>query len=79
MLEEMSIVVLAVLDVENVPINKERPIEQQIPREPCHSGRIVWQPDRFMSSGEALEAGAIGHEDNPYTYNETMGNVDANF
>ena len=30
-----------------------------------------------MSSGEALEAEAIGHEDNPYTYNEAMRDVDA--
>ncbi|KAL5545175.1 hypothetical protein UlMin_008959 [Ulmus minor] len=30
-----------------------------------------------MSGGEALEAEAIGHEDDPYTYNEAMGDVDA--
>ena len=32
-----------------------------------------------MFSGEALEAEAIGHEDVPYTYNEVMRYVDANF
>ena len=30
-----------------------------------------------MSGGEALEAEAIGHDDDPYTYNEDMGDVDA--
>ncbi|KAL5582278.1 hypothetical protein UlMin_014720 [Ulmus minor] len=30
-----------------------------------------------MSGGETLEAEAIGHEDDPYTYNEAMGDVDA--
>ena len=42
MLEEMSnsIVTLAVLDVENVLINEEIPIEQQTPREPHRSERI---------------------------------------
>jgi len=32
----------------------------------------------FISSGEALEVEAIGYEDDPYTYNETMRDVDAN-
>ena len=31
-----------------------------------------------MSSGEALEAEAIRHGDDPYTYNEAVGDVDAN-
>ena len=31
-----------------------------------------------MSNGEALEVEAIGHDDNPYTYNEAMGDIDAN-
>ena len=31
-----------------------------------------------MSSGEALVAEAIRHEDDPYTYNEAMRDVDAN-
>lgn len=30
-----------------------------------------------MSSGEALEAEIIGHKDDPYTYDEAMGDVDA--
>ena len=77
MLEEMSnsIVTLVVHDVENVPINEERLIVQQTPRESRHSGRIVWQPDRFMSSGKALEAETIGHEDDCFTYNEAITNV----
>ena len=28
-----------------------------------------------MSGGEALEAEAIGHDDDPYTYNEAMRDV----
>ena len=31
-----------------------------------------------MSGGEALKAKAIGHDDDPYTYNEAMGDVDEN-
>ena len=31
-----------------------------------------------MSSGKALEAETIGHEDDPYTYNKAMKDVDAN-
>ena len=38
---------------------------------------IIRQLDRFMSGGEALEAEVIGHDDDPYTYNEAMGDVDA--
>ena len=63
--------------MEKIPINKQRPIIQQTSRELCNSGRIIRQPDRFMSSGEALEAEIIGHEDDPYTYDEAMGDVDA--
>ena len=32
-----------------------------------------------MSSGKALEAETIGHEDNLYTYNKAMEDVEANF
>ncbi|KAL5569925.1 hypothetical protein UlMin_026500 [Ulmus minor] len=79
MLEDMSnsIVASEVPNVKSDPINEERQTDQQIPREFRRSGRIIWQPDRFMSGGEALEAEAIGHEDDPYTYNEAMGDVDA--
>ncbi len=31
-----------------------------------------------MSNGKALEAGTIGHEDDPYTYNKAMKDVEAN-
>ena len=74
MLEEISnsIVALTIPDAKNILINAKRPIEQQTLREPHHSGRIVWQPNRFMSGGEALEAETIRHEDNLYTYNEVM-------
>ena len=63
--------------MESDPINEERQTDQQIPKELRRSGRIIRQPDRFISGGEALEAEAIGHNDDPYTYNEAMGNVDA--
>ena len=79
MLEDMSnnIVASEVPTVESDPINEERQTDQQIPREFRRSGRIIRQPDMFISSGVALEAKAIGHEDDPYTYNETMADVDA--
>ena len=79
MLEDMSngIVASEVPNVESDQINEERQIDQQIPREFRRSGRIIRQPDRFMSGGKALEAKAIGHKDDPYTYNEAMGDVDA--
>ena len=43
MLEEMSnsIIAMMVPDVEKIPINEERPIEQQTSREFCNSGRII--------------------------------------
>ena len=74
MLEDMpnSIVALNVLNVDSYPINEERQTGQQIPRELYRSGRIIQQPDRFIFSGEA-----IGHEDDPYTYNEAMRDFDA--
>ena len=80
MLEDISISIATstVPNVDSSPINEERQTEQQIPRELCRSGRILQQSDRFMSSGEALEAEAVGHEDVPYTYNKPMGDVDAN-
>ncbi len=61
MLEEISnsIVASVIPNVESISINEERPIERQTPREPHRSGRIFRQPDRFMSSGEALEAKTI--------------------
>ena len=31
-----------------------------------------------MSNGKALKAETIGHEDNPYNYNEAMKDVEAN-
>ncbi|KAL5538373.1 hypothetical protein UlMin_043253 [Ulmus minor] len=79
MLEDMSnnIVASEVPNVESNPINEERQTDQQIPREFRRSGRIIQQPNRFMSGGEALEAEAIGHKDDPYTYNEAMGDFDA--
>ena len=78
MLEDMSnsIVASEVPNVESDLINEERQTDQQIPKEFRRSGRIIRQPDRFMSGGEALEAEAIGHEDDPYTYNEAMRDVD---
>ncbi|KAL5564391.1 hypothetical protein UlMin_027555 [Ulmus minor] len=79
-LEDMSnrIVSSEVPNVDSYPINEERQTEQQIPKGLRRSWRIIRQPDRFMSSGEALEAELIGHENDPYTYNEAMGDVDAN-
>ena len=78
MVEDMSnnIVALEVPNMDSYPINEERQTEQQIPRELRRSGRIIRQPDRFMSGGEALEVEAIRHDDDPYTYNEVIGDVD---
>lgn len=68
-----------VSNVESVPIMKERPTEQQPPRKPHRSWRIVRQLDRFMSGSETYEAEAIGHnDDNPCTYDEAIEDVDAN-
>lgn len=79
-LEDMSnsIVASVIPAVESVPINEEKPIEQKNPKELRHSGRIIRRPNRFMSSGEALKAKAVGHEDDPCTYSETVGDVGAN-
>ena len=80
MLEDMSnnIVASGVPNMDSYPINEERQTEQQIPRELRRTGRIVRQPDRFMSNGKAIEVEAIGHDDDAYNYNEAMGDVDAN-
>ena len=80
MLEDMSnnIVASEIPNVESDPINEERQTDQQISREFRRSRRIIQQPDRFMFSGEALEADTIKHDDDPYTYNEVVGDVDAN-
>ena len=79
MLEDMSnnIAASEVPNVESDPINEERQIDQQIPREFRRSGRIIRQPERFMFGDEALEVEAIEHENDPYTYNEAIGDVDA--
>ncbi|KAL5555240.1 hypothetical protein UlMin_037476 [Ulmus minor] len=72
MLEDISnsMVASAVPNVDSYPINEERKMEQQIPRELYRSGRIIRQLDRFMSNGEALEIETIGHDNDPYIYNE---------
>ena len=45
---------------------------------PCHSGRIVRPPIRFIGLGETYEAIPEEAESNPYTYEETMNDTDAN-
>ena len=44
---------------------------------PCHSERVVKQPDQFMYLGKSLEAILKEHEINPIDYDKTMTNVDA--
>ena len=47
----------------------------QVPR--C-SGRIVRPPIRFIGLGKTYEANSKEAESNPYTYEETMNDIDAN-
>ena len=44
---------------------------------PCHSGRVVKQPDQFMYLGKSFEAILKEHEINHIDYDKTMTNVDA--
>ena len=46
----------------------------QVPR---HSGRVVWPPIRFKGLGETYEAISEETESDPYTYEETMNDIDA--
>ena len=44
---------------------------------PCHSERVVKQPDQFMYLGKSFEAILKEHEINHIDYDKTMTNVDA--
>ena len=44
---------------------------------PCHSGRVVKQPDQFMYLGESFETILEEHEIDPIDYDETISDVDA--
>ena len=44
---------------------------------PRHSGRIVRSPIRFIGLGETYEAILKEAETDPYTYEETMNDIDA--
>ena len=46
---------------------------------PCHSGRVVKQPDQFMYLGKSFEAILKEHEIDPINYNEAMSDVNAHF
>ena len=44
---------------------------------PCHYGRNVRPPIRFIRLGETYEAISKEVETDPYTYEETMNDIDA--
>ena len=44
---------------------------------PCHSGRIVKQPDQFIYLGKSFEAILKEHEIDPIDYDKAMSDVDA--
>ena len=44
---------------------------------PCRSGRIVQPPIRFIGLGETYETISKKVETDPYTYEETMNDIDA--
>ena len=44
---------------------------------PCRSRRIVRPPIRFIGLGETYEAISEEAESDPYTYEETMNDIDA--
>ena len=44
---------------------------------PCHYGRNVRPPIRFIRLGETYEAISKEVEPDPYTYEETMNDIDA--
>ena len=44
---------------------------------PCHSGRVVKQPNRFMYLGKFFKAILKEHDTNPIYYDKTISNVDA--
>ena len=44
---------------------------------PCHSGRIIRPPIRFIGLGETYEAILEEAESDPYTYEEAMNDIDS--
>ena len=44
---------------------------------PCHSGRVVKQPDRFMYLGMSFEVILKEYEIDPIYYDKAMSDVDA--
>ena len=43
---------------------------------PCHSRRVVIQPDRFMYLGESFETIPKKHETDPINYDKVISNYD---
>ncbi len=56
----------------------EEPHQEPMPILPRRSGRIVRQPDRFMSGGEAMVASASQADDEPISYSDAMAGPEAN-
>ena len=44
---------------------------------PCHSGRVVKQPNQFMYLGKSFEAIIKEHEIDPIDYDKAISDVDA--
>ena len=44
---------------------------------PCHSGRVVKQPDQFMYLGKFFKAILKEHEIDPIDYDKVISDVDA--
>ncbi|EXB77770.1 hypothetical protein L484_000113 [Morus notabilis] len=54
------------------------PQQELTPIEPRHSGRVVRQPDRYMSYGDALTAVSDLDVDEPVSYSQAMASSEAN-
>ena len=55
-----------------IPTRPSRDASKQDRREPCRSGRVVIQPDRFIGLGEI----PVELEMDPYNYNESIQDKD---
>ena len=57
------------------PIVSSEPSQDQQPTILRHSGRVIRQPERYISLGESVEN--LPDDDDPYTYKEAMEDVDS--
>ena len=59
------------------PSCSESPANDQQPRKLQNSGKVLHQPHWFMYDGEVYQAETMEHDEDPFTYDEAMSDVDA--